>query len=652
MTASAWPVLIYAALVAVFLALPYLAQTAPSARRAEHEDLGFAALLISGGGLLAFPRGWELVEVPLILLLSALGTKWRPLAGAAAALLFLPATWWMAKFDYSLVHRLGIAAFCLVVALLARQATFSAPRQGKCALCRRGELALVGTLLALGLGAGLLTGAANDNRTLWELWHHWGAYMSPVSAMLAGGVPYRDFPVQYGMGPTMLIAASCPLGCWTGIYVLTIVANALQMAVLGWSLLLLTRRRDTASRLLALGALFCCSYIWTGLPSDWGGAIISPSVAGMRFVPLALLLGLILTAEHDPQASATLPRWITITGHGLWLLGLAWSPESAFFASLVWWPWLALRRADAGQAGRPAWMCLARGGVIGLAAVLAGYAGLALLFRLVFGEWAGLSDYLLYMQHPPGLLPVNAKGLIWFVAALLMLAARALLGQEHGAQWRALYACVVAALAALSYYLSRSHDNNLLNLLPFLLLVLVATRELLPTQFVTGFVRAALVAMIAFTATIHYHPWTVQPGANSIAGLQLGSQALTARFSPSLSRPNGITSAEVAAAFDDLHARGARSIVLFDERIVMPLGEPQSDWTGVNSLANFIPLPGADIERYIQRGAVTYHRPGWIVINRKNYSQWLGLFQTAYGVTEERRYGGYSAYHLVPRDAH
>jgi len=649
-TANPWPVSIYGLLVAAFLLLPWLAQSFRTRSGSEPGERWIGLLLVAGACLLAFLRGWELIEASILLALSAAGRGLVPLAGAAAAaLLFAPVTWWLRESGISQAQFLLFIGLCLGLAVLSRRAQFAVQDAGRPTLTMRTELILVGAMLVLGLGAGLLTGAANEHESVLRAWHHWGAYISPVSALLAGGVPFRDFPVQYGMGPTLLIAATCPMGCWTGLYGLTVAANALELAAFGWSLLLLTRRLDTPSRMLALAAQACAMLVWTGYPLDWGGAIMTPSVAGMRFLPLVLLLTLIITAEHGPRSPA-LPRRLAVSGHLLWFLGLAWSPENAFFASLLWWPYLALRRADMGARGRDAWLNLIRGGLTGLAAVVAGYAGLALLFRLIFGDWVRLSDFLLYLRNPPGAMPVNALGPIWFVAAILLLAARALSSAQPASGRRVLYACLLATLAALSYYLSRSHDNNLLNLLPFLLLVLIAAQALFPSQFVTGFVRAALVAVVAFSATISFHPWTIFPGSSGVAGLQVGPAALTMRFTPSLKLPQPLLAPDAAGAFDDLHARGIDAILLFDDRMLLPLGEPAASWTAVNNLANFIPLPDADIARYIRRSAAVYHRPGWIVLKRKDYGHWLALFQTAYGVTEERRYGSYSDYYLVPRD--
>jgi hypothetical protein len=69
----------------------------------------------------------------------------------------------------------------------------------------------------------------------------------------------------------------------------------------------------------------------------------------------------------------------------------------------------------------------------------------------------------------------------------------------------------------------------------------------------------------------------------------------------------------------------------------------------VNNVANFAPLPDAKITQYIRRGAVAYHRPGWILVDDTKYRHWVDMFKTAYAVREEKRLGTYSAYYMVPR---
>ena len=346
------------------------------------------------------------------------------------------------------------------------------------------------------------------------------------------------------------------------------------------------------------------------------------------------------------ELTAILPKWRLRGGHTLWLLGLFWSPEAAFFASLVWWPYLALRDAET----RQGWGVLLLGGVRGVLALIAGYGLLAVLFRAAFGAWIMSDDFLVYIKYPPGALPISMLGPVWWVAAVLILAMMTSLIHATHREGRAQYACLLATLGSLSYYLSRSHDNNIINLFPFFLLLLIATLAARQTPFVVGFVRTSLVASIAFISTFGFHRWTAEPGS-SVGGIQFGGAPLVAQFSPSTPQERSLVPRDAASAFNDIHKQGGGQILLFNLSRVMVLSTPGPYWTGVNNTANFDPLPNEVILHYIQRGAAVYHRPGWIVIHRAlaSDSHWLPLFRSAYVLDAQRNYGSYIAFHLTPK---
>ncbi|MEO6717311.1 MAG: hypothetical protein ABIM50_08710, partial [Novosphingobium sp.] len=472
MAANALPLLIYALLLAVALPLPFFTTNQPATGERDPRRL---AILVTGIAIvLTFLRGGLEVWGAVLLVLSTLGYGLRSLAGAlSAALLFAGAIWWFGENPIPPSQHWLAAGACLAIALLARRCRFY-PLADPANRVTARDLAIPPLLLIAGLVAGLLTGATNAQGPATMAWHHWGAYVSPVLPLLTGGVPFRDFPVQYGMGPTLLIASACGIGnCWNGLYVVTVIANALYLAVCGWSVSVLTRNMDRASRWLALAALAAAVLLWCGFPVRWGSPLQTPSVGGVRFLPLAVLTSLILTIEARDAKS--LPRSLTLCGHCVWMVSLAWSPEAAFFASLVWWPWLALRQADLSNTPRTKWLALLRGGLLGLAAVLAGYAALAVMFRAAFGDWVALEGFLIYLRYPPGRMPVFVLGAVWFALAVLLLAYVALARSSAGSARRSLYACLLAALAVATYYLSRSHDNNVLNLLPFLILLMLAS---------------------------------------------------------------------------------------------------------------------------------------------------------------------------------
>ncbi len=654
MAASFLPVLFYALLLVAAVLLPFVARGRSLLPGTGADNRLFAILLASGSIILTIMRHGLLVEGAVLLVLSALGLGLRALAGAiAATLLFATATWWLAELDIQAWQYPLAAATCLGAALIARKCRFE-PAGGGAAPSARNEAILVAALFLIGLAAGLLTGATNSYKAGMMAWHHWGAFVSPAYPLLAGGVPFRDFPVQYGMGPTLLIAAACGSNCWTGLYWLTVVGNALYLAVCGWSALLLTRAMGRGARLFALAALTFAMLVWAGYPCDWGGAIMTPSVGGLRFLPLALLAALILFIELGNPAralEAALPRGLALAGHALWLLGLAWSPEAGFFATLIWWPWLALRRADAADTFGGAWLALARGGAIGAAAVIAGYAALGLLSRAVYGDWVSPGEFLLYLRFPPGRLPFNLYGPMWFILAAMLLGALAIRNSQAGAKRRALCVCLLTAVATSSYFVSRSFDNNVFNLLPSLVLLLLATQAAAPTALGGGFLRASLAAMIGLSSAMHFLPWTLARDTPGLAGLQLGPAALVSRLALHGGDPAPLAPREAVRLYTDLRRETGEAVLLFDGKLMMPTADPAPAWTGVNNPANFVPLPPEVIRHYVQRGAQQFRRPGWLIVANSGSARWLSLFDAGYAPGDIRRLGNYTAYRLVPRDA-
>jgi len=209
------------------------------------------------------------------------------------------------------------------------------------------------------------------------IWHHWGAYVAPVQAMYSGGIPFKDFPVQYGMGPTLLIAAFGFNDFWHGVYYATAWANGLYFLTLSLCLYFILHEMQRGYILLALFAMSCAVLIWAGLPSEQLGFMVMPSRGGMRYLPLALLVLYILYHEHMSVPG----KWL---GYYIWFFNLAWSPESGIYATIVWCPYSALCAAQACAVKTPAHIALAvaRSGVVALGVAALAMTFLTTLFRI------------------------------------------------------------------------------------------------------------------------------------------------------------------------------------------------------------------------------------------------------------------------------
>jgi hypothetical protein len=636
-TSQLLPNLVYAAILVIALVMPY----ATRGKTPAASDRWIIAALVGSGILLTAARHGAFSILSLILLLPLLGLGQNALLGGiAAVLLFAPVTWWSPNLH------LSTAATCLFILIGAGAAylpgLLPAPTE------KTGAPLILRTMAfatLIGLAVGLLTAPFGSREPIYFAWHHWGAYLAPVEAWLAGGLPYRDFPVQYGIGPTALLAGVCGSDCWSGLYDTTIFANALYFSALSGCVVLLTGGASRGLRWLALAALWCATFVWTAFPADLGSAAMTPSVAGLRFLPIALLLLYILSAERSGRHR----DWI---GHAIWLCDLFWSPEGALFGTLMWWPYLAMRDAASAPTSREAWIALFRGALRGLIALAAGLILLsAFLWLLSAGEMRP-KDFLAYILNPPGPLPINPVGTVWLALAAILLALNALVGAAGSMRGRALYVCLLGFLAAGTYFLSRSHDNNILNLFPLLVVLLIAALQTdgrPPTVpvFTDAFVRTVLAAMVAFIAAAGWTSWS--EGARAGALLNIGPSRLIAQFTPQPGTEPQMLSSDALRALDYLRSRNAGAVVLVDENKIIPRHGVGEGWTGVNNMANFEPLPRALVTHFICRGGIAYRRPGWILVDERKYGAWVQMFEAAYEVRENVGFGSYRAYHLFPR---
>jgi len=631
---------IYAGLLIVALTTPYAsAFLALGGQRQQIVDRLLCASLLVGAIVLTFARNGAFPMIGVFVLIPLIGLGIPALlGGATAAMLFATALWWIASLQMGLVP-------ALLGALLALGAGYLPRWKGSSNVSKVQLLPAMILCGVIGLAMGLLTTPFEASDTIYLAWHHWGAYLAPVEAWRAGGVPYRDFPIQYGIGPTLLLMASCGQDCWRGMYDTAIVANALYFATLCGSVILLTVPLSRGVRWLALLAMFCAAYFWTGFPSVFAGPVMTPSVAGLRFLSIsALLLHIIYTEQSKVRRG-----WI---GHVLWLIDLFWSPEAAFFGTLIWWPYLALRDAEGASGWRAAIIALARGGLRGLGALASGLAGLALTLWLLSARTIQLWEFLAYIQHPPGALPISPAGTIWIALASIALAVPMLARHGLSSHARSLYPCLLGLLGASSYFISRSHDNNILNLFPLLILLLLAILakgedgRASTTQFVRSFVHSGFAAMIALVVMFNFAHW--REGAARSGLLTLGPARLIARFAPDhKNRPNFL-SPDAVAGLEYLRGRHAGMVVLLDGNKLMPRSPTSSSWNGVNNIANFEPLPEPMIQHYIERGAAAYHRAGWILADEE-HGRWLAAFNKVYDVSEQKSFGKYRAYYLTPR---
>jgi hypothetical protein len=512
-------------------------------------------------------------------------------------------------------------------------------------LSRQSHLLLAsGSALLASLAMGWWTASFEADFTAYTAWHHWGAYLSPVDLLLSGGVPYHDFPVQYGVGPTLLLAANCGNDCWTGMFHVVLIGNAFYTTILCMCAALVTAGMARNLRLLAVLAMFVAATCWTAFPAAFSSAMATPSATSLRFFPLLLQLLFILHSERKADGS----MWV---GHAIWLTGAIWSIETAIFVTVLWWPWLALRASRQISDKSGIVRFLARFALTAASALAAVIAAMLVLFRLYFGIWPDAETIFAYFNNPPGPLPPNPVGPLALVVILSLIAIRRLL-RDGAAGDGVIYACLLTMAAAFSYYLSRSHDNNILNLLPFALLV--ALSVLRPSEvgsvkgeFDKGFAMLVPVAVIAFLALFNYELWTKIAREGQLG--EFGPRVILQQFAPAASDPDPIISRDALELIDLARRNSGEAPLFFASRAVMPMASSGRAWTSVNSIANYSPLPPEMVKSYIARSAARFDRPGWLIVEDGQYENWPKYFSTHYDVRAVSRKGPYLAYLLSPK---
>jgi hypothetical protein len=515
----------------------------------------------------------------------------------------------------------------------------------------------------------------SDDYVYSSIRHHWGAYIGPSETMLSGARILYDIPAQYGFGPTLLIASACGNNCWVGMYWITAAAGVIYALLIVASAGVMARKIDnswTYGATLLAAAAACM--LWTSYPPQLGGPWSFPSTGGLRFIPLAALLLFILWRESRPIEEQP----SRVYGHLLWCFGAIWSPESAFYLSFVWWPYLLWRAGSLSDRPFQA-AALAAFEAISVAVIL--IIAFVSLFYLDYGVFPSFDVYVAYVVNPTGPIPPNPLGSIWFFAFAMIAgigaAASLVRNRDASREFAGLFVCLLSLFAVFSYYIGRSHDNNILNLMPFLVLVLAAVQSF---AIVPALSRSASVSLVSTLALVMFFGWTAwrqtslsdYANAGPAASMsyirgetaeQTGAAAITfsnaeqgqqqrSRQDLEKSRLDGGNPSDAArAVFYVSSVRGEPLIKIDDGLDIAPIG-PRA-WAAIHDPIDFYFLPDGLVAKLIDRTMRRLKSPGWLIIARHvdadaETLRWQRLIEGSYLRTEQMDFGAYHAIRYEP----
>lgn len=482
-------------------------------------------------------------------------------------------------------------------------------------------------------------------------WHHWGAYIGPAQLINAGALPLRDIPLQYGLGPTLILSVGCRVDCWAAMYWLSALTTIALTYLLAFVALKLTSSRHPLTVLLTLSTIAVSCLLWTAYPPSLMGVLTMPSTTGLRFLPGVLMLSFALELSRKGYCLKKFAKW----GNVLWFGCILWSPEAALHATVVWAPYLIWTRAFQNDGQFDIHECL-KAVLELITTLIVGGVLFQLVYYFAYGERPYLAEYLTYLINPPGAMPINPRGAIWFAVCCLVCWFLGVFVVNR-ATWdthrlRSSWLVALLCIANFTYYLGRSHDNNILNLMPYLTLLLIVTREL-----AYGSIRILATTLLsAVLGLVALFGWS---GLVNVA-VQNDSTPLSLTFlSESFNRETNyvfnyrfpsadLKPTDAKPLLEHIRNNFRESVVVLDNYLLLNSGEPYPYWSALQVPTNFILLDSNLRRIYLSRVAQRLNRSGWVIYT-KDYESYLRDYETVYNKVEEFQIGLYTAIRYVPK---
>ena len=306
--------------------------------------------------------------------------------------------------------------------------------------------------------------------TVIPAFHHWGVIVGTIDAIRQGAAILWDFPSQYGF-LSILSLASLPFASpWTALYV----GHGCLVLVASLVLFLLLANAFPGWRGGILAVLTTVSLTF-GLPGSRHLLLtpdVYPSIGAFRFIWCYVLMGLLVLKARYATTNPRPPVAFWTSGTVIWSLSVLWSAESAAFASTMWLPAYAISTAGIGSILQrvkraAAWMLLP---------LLCLGLTIAIVTFIYWSHFGHIPDWLLYADYVRSeyfALPMDPQGPAWVLLLAIVAAATLLVHLELDPSAPATvkslgYAGFGLMWGVSSYFVGRSHANNVLNLAPFI----------------------------------------------------------------------------------------------------------------------------------------------------------------------------------------
>ncbi|HEY8839742.1 MAG TPA: hypothetical protein VIO80_03680 [Candidatus Dormibacteraeota bacterium] len=451
--------------------------------------------------------------------------------------------------------------------------------------------------------------------------NHWEFYVGPAELVRQGGWLLWDVPSQYGFLSELTIAWMPTSSPWEGLFIL----NSLMCFLLATTVFVLLRSlgRGILNLFMSFIVALVACLIRPGVRDGIVGPNGYPSTGAFRFLWCVVLLLILVTLLRVSASRARLA--VLLLGNVVWVVGVLWSAESAIYSTFVWLPGyflmlLAERWSQANVRRR-----ILSIGLLSAVPVLLLAAALAIVlivYQIGLGHGPDLRSFYefgLTYQAGFGAYPIDPGGPGWLL--FLAFATTLVTLMWNARKQPALASIVLVATAALiystsSYFVGRSHPNNVWNLAPQICIALAVTLALadrhLPEDPLPRLLRlvAAPVLIIFLLGALGDRAavmdWVTRP-QDDIAHIDTALKATDPSLQTLLAEHAhpGDRIAYLAAGSDPV-----LSPHLYTD-IVQPNGAPL--WLPLAPFAEINILPRARGVLYLERFIAKHPEGGWLI---------------------------------------
>jgi hypothetical protein len=297
--------------------------------------------------------------------------------------------------------------------------------------------------------------------------HHTGFFVGPLQLLREGHWLLWDVPFQYGLLNLSLASLIPAVSPWYSFYL----ANMACLIAAAISLFLMFGKKHTAGIAFAGILVVVGSLMLPGRAPTLAGPMAVASTGAFRFLWCYILM-LTVYQTHAHAERRIFYLWL---GNIFWTLSLFWSFESGVYGTGTWLPAFIFFRWSMTNSTESSVrrLCSVASG-LGTAALLP-IAGAAITYFYYFlnlghgPDWYSFVEYALTYQNGFGALRANPYGAGWVLIFVFIIFIHLANTAVKRRNWTEL--AVWTSLSGMmwttsSYFVSRSHDINVTNLLP------------------------------------------------------------------------------------------------------------------------------------------------------------------------------------------